>query len=389
MTASDRIRIVDVDVLPVLKYDHAKIVGFAVEALRAEYRRHPTRRILSLSLSRCDSCATCTRGWPGSGCCPTRSGARCCPHSRPPVTCSAKDADDRRSCIGAVTTAEARRRFGGDRTQAARPRRSLNECPPISPSRARGRSSSPSPAPLPRARRGARPPARRLPGGGGFAPGGRAHPLRRARRAPERPPGAGRRGVARPRRAAARARIDAAIAPRAGRVPGRTGRSRGRRTRRRSPARGAEETGLDPAGVEVLGTLENVPLAYSQHLVTPVLAWWRHPSPVRVVDEAESSDVFRAPVADLLDPANRGSTVIRRDGQEWRGPGFLVPHASGDHLVWGFTGHAARRDSSTASAGPSRGTRPASCRSCCRADDLARRAPPIFRSATARRRFGS
>ena len=99
-----------------------------------------------------------------------------------------------------------------------------------------------------------------------------------------------------------------------------------------------EETGLDPAGVEVLGMLETIPLAYSQHLVTPVLGWWRHPSPVHVVDEAESSDVFRAPVADLLDPARRGSTVIRRDGQEWRGPGFLVPHASGEHLVWGFTG---------------------------------------------------
>lgn len=99
-----------------------------------------------------------------------------------------------------------------------------------------------------------------------------------------------------------------------------------------------EETGLDAAGVEVLGTLENIPLAYSQHVVTPVLAWWRHPSPVRAVDAAESAAVFRAPVADLLNPANRGSTVIRRDGQEWRGPGFLVHHATGEHVVWGFTG---------------------------------------------------
>jgi 8-oxo-dGTP pyrophosphatase MutT (NUDIX family) len=101
-----------------------------------------------------------------------------------------------------------------------------------------------------------------------------------------------------------------------------------------------EETGLDPAGVDVLGTLENIPLAYSQLRVTPVLAWWRDPSPVHVVDIAESAAVFRAPVADLLDPANRGVTVIRRDGQEWRGPGFLVPRAGedGDHLVWGFTG---------------------------------------------------
>ncbi len=98
-----------------------------------------------------------------------------------------------------------------------------------------------------------------------------------------------------------------------------------------------EETGLDVTGVDVLGALSAIPLVYSQHLVTPVLGWWRHPSPVRVVDEAESADVFRAPVADLLDPANRGVTVIRRDGQEWRGPGFHVRHMSGDHLVWGFT----------------------------------------------------
>lgn len=99
-----------------------------------------------------------------------------------------------------------------------------------------------------------------------------------------------------------------------------------------------EETGLDPAGVEVLGTLSEIPLDYSRHLVTPVLGWWRHPSPVGVVDEAESTAVFRVPVADLLDPAHRGVTVVRRDGQEFRSPGFLVTHQTGTHLVWGFTG---------------------------------------------------
>lgn len=98
-----------------------------------------------------------------------------------------------------------------------------------------------------------------------------------------------------------------------------------------------EETGLDPAGVDVLGTLDPVPLAFSRHLVTPVIGWWRESSPVRVVDVAESAAVFRAPVADLLDPAHRGVTVIRRDGQEWRGPAFTVDAATGTHTVWGFT----------------------------------------------------
>ena len=98
-----------------------------------------------------------------------------------------------------------------------------------------------------------------------------------------------------------------------------------------------EETGLDVDGVEVLGTLEPIPLAYSRHLVTPVLAWWRQPSPVRVVDEAESADVFRAPVADLLDRAHRGVTVVRTENGEFRGPAFLLPTARGERLVWGFT----------------------------------------------------
>lgn len=99
-----------------------------------------------------------------------------------------------------------------------------------------------------------------------------------------------------------------------------------------------EETGLDPDGVEVLGTLAEIPLDYSRHLVTPVIGWWRSPSPVGVVDEAESSAVFRAPVADLLNPAHRGVTVVRRDGREFRSPAFRVEHPTGHHLVWGFTG---------------------------------------------------
>lgn len=98
-----------------------------------------------------------------------------------------------------------------------------------------------------------------------------------------------------------------------------------------------EETGLDPAGVEVLGTVPAVPLAHSNHLVEPVLGWWRDPSPIRAVDQRESAAVFRVPVADLLDPAHRGVTVIRRGGQEWRGPAFTVDAESGRHLVWGFT----------------------------------------------------
>lgn len=98
-----------------------------------------------------------------------------------------------------------------------------------------------------------------------------------------------------------------------------------------------EETGLDPDGVDVLGTLAAVPLAFSRHEVTPVLGWWSRPTAVHAVDRAESAEVFRAPVADLLDPDRRGSTVIRREGRVWRGPAFALETAGGPQTVWGFT----------------------------------------------------
>ncbi|PZR53827.1 coenzyme A pyrophosphatase [Xylanimonas oleitrophica] len=98
-----------------------------------------------------------------------------------------------------------------------------------------------------------------------------------------------------------------------------------------------EETGLDVGGVEVLGTLAPLPMPASNHVVTPVVAWWARPTPVGVVDVAESAHVFRAPVADLIDPANRYTSVLRHAGQTWRGPAWLVTVAGVEHLVWGFT----------------------------------------------------
>jgi len=91
-----------------------------------------------------------------------------------------------------------------------------------------------------------------------------------------------------------------------------------------------EEVGLDPASVEVIGTLPALWLAPSGFVVHPVLAWWRAPHPVRVVDEAEVAAVVRVPVAELVDPANR-LQVTHPSG--WVGPAFSVRGL----LVWGFT----------------------------------------------------
>lgn len=97
---------------------------------------------------------------------------------------------------------------------------------------------------------------------------------------------------------------------------------------------GAEETGLDPAGVDVVGVLDDLPLPVSNHVVTPVLAWWETPCAVSVMDPGESAAVFRVPVATLLDPENRRTAVVRRGPRVFDSPAFLVE----DRIVWGFTG---------------------------------------------------
>ncbi|MFF8813780.1 NUDIX hydrolase [Streptomyces pactum] len=91
-----------------------------------------------------------------------------------------------------------------------------------------------------------------------------------------------------------------------------------------------EETGLDPSGVQVFGVLPRLYIPVSRFVVTPVLGWWRVPSPVTPVDPAETARVFTVPVADLTDPANR-ATAVHPSGHQ--GPAFLVA----DALVWGFT----------------------------------------------------
>jgi 8-oxo-dGTP pyrophosphatase MutT (NUDIX family) len=94
-----------------------------------------------------------------------------------------------------------------------------------------------------------------------------------------------------------------------------------------------EETGLDPGDVEVLAVLPRVWLPPRNFAVAPVLAWWRDPRPVSVVNPREVHAVFRVPVAELLDPANR---FVVTHPLGWRGPGWLIGPSS-DVLLWGFT----------------------------------------------------
>lgn len=93
----------------------------------------------------------------------------------------------------------------------------------------------------------------------------------------------------------------------------------------------AEEIDLRPATVRVVATLPPLWLSVSDFVVTPVLAAWRQPHPVRAVDAGEVARVARLPLAELADPAHRFRV---RHSSGYIGPAFLVR----DMLIWGFTG---------------------------------------------------
>ncbi len=93
---------------------------------------------------------------------------------------------------------------------------------------------------------------------------------------------------------------------------------------------GWEETGLDVAGVVPVVVLPELWLPVSDFRVTPVLAWWRQPTPVAPVDPGEVAHVFTVPLAELADPANR---FMVSNSSGWIGPAFSVQGI----VVWGFT----------------------------------------------------
>ncbi|MDQ2814642.1 MAG: CoA pyrophosphatase [Actinomycetota bacterium] len=92
----------------------------------------------------------------------------------------------------------------------------------------------------------------------------------------------------------------------------------------------AEEVGIDPGGVEVVGTLPEMFIPRTGFRVIPVLAWWRRPSAVAPVDTGEVAAVERVTVAELADPAARLMVRVP-DGRTM--PAFAVRGM----LVWGFT----------------------------------------------------
>lgn len=91
-----------------------------------------------------------------------------------------------------------------------------------------------------------------------------------------------------------------------------------------------EEVGIAPETVEVVAELPSLFLSPSQHIVTPVLAWWPVPAAFDRIDAGEVHRAERVRVDHLLDASIRFTTVHPLG---YEGPAFEI-----DGLyVWGFT----------------------------------------------------
>lgn len=91
----------------------------------------------------------------------------------------------------------------------------------------------------------------------------------------------------------------------------------------------AEEIGLDPSAVEVIGVLDPY-LTITGFMVTPVVGMVRPPLNLRI-DAFEVADVFEVPLDFVLDPANHR-----------RVPHHTLPRTTyampyGDYNIWGAT----------------------------------------------------
>ena len=95
-----------------------------------------------------------------------------------------------------------------------------------------------------------------------------------------------------------------------------------------------EETGMDPADVQVLGAFAPIPMPWRVQRVTPVLSWSPSVPRLGVQDPIEVERLVWAPLTgpgSLTDPAHRLYGRLTGFGV---GPAFDLPR---DAFVWGFT----------------------------------------------------
>jgi len=98
-----------------------------------------------------------------------------------------------------------------------------------------------------------------------------------------------------------------------------------------------EEVALDPARVEILGSLPDY-LTGTGFRVTPVVGLVHPPFTVEA-DTLEVAEIFEVPLSFLMDPACHEVRVFRWEGGERRFFAMPYPRAEseGHHFIWGAT----------------------------------------------------
>lgn len=92
-----------------------------------------------------------------------------------------------------------------------------------------------------------------------------------------------------------------------------------------------EETGLDPATVHIIGTLDQY-RTITGFVVTPVVAVTLADQPL-VANDGEVESIFEVPLDFLLDPANHQLVSVAWQGQE---RSYFEMHWDGNR-IWGAT----------------------------------------------------
>lgn len=93
-----------------------------------------------------------------------------------------------------------------------------------------------------------------------------------------------------------------------------------------------EEVGLDPAAVDIIGTLDDVYTMATQYVITPYVGVVRGRPQLRP-DPSEVADVFDVPVHDLLDP-----DYHKVESRTWGDNEVDIDViTAGPHIIWGAT----------------------------------------------------
>lgn len=95
-----------------------------------------------------------------------------------------------------------------------------------------------------------------------------------------------------------------------------------------------EETALLPSRVQPLTIIDPLYIPPSGFHVSPVLAYSSDPGPITAVDRAETAEIARVKLADLINPDNRIMVSKKTFGIRYQAAAFRLPQM----LVWGFTG---------------------------------------------------